>query len=110
MFPLTQQLLIYAERLPDRLELNAAKVKGILPHYQVVLMRANALDSLEVRVEVSGEFFHDEMQQQQELAREIERKLENAIGLKMKIKLVEPGSIERSEGKAKRVIDQRQDA
>lgn len=92
---------------PSQVEEVLLGIKGTMPHYQLVLTREGALDTLEVRVEVSGELFFDEMRRQQEMARVIEHKLENAIGLHARVKLVEPKSIERSEGKAKRVIDKR---
>ncbi|MFH0880672.1 MAG: phenylacetate--CoA ligase, partial [Lentisphaerota bacterium] len=95
---------------PSQVEEVLLGVKGTLPHYQLVVLREGALDHLEVRVEVSEDFFFDEMKKQQEMARLLEHKLENAIGLHARIKLVEPRSIERSEGKAKRVIDMRQAA
>ena len=92
---------------PSQVEEVLLEIKGTMPHYQLVVSREGALDSLEVRVEVSEELFFDEMRRQQEMARHIEHKLENAIGLHARVKLVEPKSIERSEGKAKRVIDLR---
>jgi phenylacetate-CoA ligase len=92
---------------PSQVEEVLLGIKGTLPHYQLVVSREGALDNLEVRVEVSGEFFYDEMKQQQELIRTIEQKIESAVGLKPRIKLVEPGNLERSEGKASRVVDTR---
>ncbi len=92
---------------PSQIEEVLLGMKGIMPHYQIVVAREGALDMLEVRVEVSEAFFHDEMRMQQEIKRAIEHKLENAIGVHAAIKLVEPGAIERSEGKARRVIDTR---
>jgi len=94
---------------PSQVEEVLLEVKGTLPHYQLVVERCGALDRLEVHVEVSGEFFADEMKQLHEMERTIERKLENMLGLRPVVKLVEPKSLERSEGKAKRVLDKRKD-
>jgi phenylacetate-CoA ligase len=92
---------------PSQIEEVLLGIKGIMPHYQLMVSRDGALDNLEVHVEVSEGFFFDEMKKQQEFARAIEHKLENAIGIRARIKLVEPKTIERSEGKAKRVVDLR---
>ncbi len=92
---------------PSQVESVLLEVKGILPHYQLVVSREGALDRLEVRVEVSEEFFFDEMRRLHEMEKTIEHKLENLLGLRAGVKLVEPKSIERSEGKAKRVVDMR---
>ncbi|HBA83149.1 MAG TPA: phenylacetate--CoA ligase [Verrucomicrobia bacterium] len=92
---------------PSQIEEVLLGIKGIMPHYQLVVSRDGALDNLEVHVEVSEGFFFDEMKKQQEFARAIEHKLENVVGVRARIKLVEPKTIERSEGKAKRVVDLR---
>ena len=92
---------------PSQVEEVLLDVKGTLPHYQLVVTREGALDRLEVRVEVSEEFFADEMKKLHELDRQIEHKLENTLGIRATVKLVEPRTIERSEGKAKRVLDLR---
>ena len=92
---------------PSQVEEVLLDVKGTLPHYQLVVSRDGALDRLEVRVEVSEEFFADEMKKLNELDRQIEHKLENVLGIRASVKLVEPRTIERSEGKAKRVLDLR---
>ncbi|MFH0953223.1 MAG: phenylacetate--CoA ligase [Verrucomicrobiota bacterium] len=96
-----------ANVFPSQVEEILLEVKGTLPHYQLVVSREGALDSLEVRVEVSEEFFFDEMKKLQEMERMLEHKLENLLGIRAAVKLVEPKSIERSEGKAKRVVDLR---
>ena len=92
---------------PSQVEEVLLDVKGILPHYQLVVQREGALDTLEVRVEVSEDYFSDEMKQLHEMERLIEHKLANLLGLRAAVKLVEPKTIERSEGKAKRVLDLR---
>jgi phenylacetate-CoA ligase len=92
---------------PSQVEEVLLDVKGTLPHYQLVVQREGALDKLEVRVEVSEDYFSDEMKKLHEMERMIEHKLENLLGLRAGVKLVEPKTIERSEGKAKRVLDMR---
>jgi phenylacetate-CoA ligase len=92
---------------PSQVEEVLLEVKGTLPYYQLVVQREGVLDRLEVRVEVSEEYFSDEMKKLHEMERMLERKLENLLGLRAGVKLVEPKTLERSEGKAKRVLDMR---
>jgi phenylacetate-CoA ligase len=92
---------------PSQVEEVLLEIEHTLPHYQLVVERCGALDRLEVHVEVSGELFFDEMKRLHEMERNIERKLENTLGIRPLVKLVEPRSLERSEGKARRVIDKR---
>ena len=77
------------------------------PHYQLVVDRKGNLDDLEVRIEVSEEMFASEIRKLEELGASIRRKIESALGINVRVKLVEPKSIPRSEGKAVRVIDRR---
>jgi len=70
--------------------------------------RRGRLDELTVWVEVSEEIFADEIRKLEELQRKIKEEIESVLGIVIDVKLVEPGSIERSMGKAKRVIDKRQ--
>jgi phenylacetate-CoA ligase len=79
----------------------------IKPHYRIIVDRVNNLDTLELQVEVDEEFFQDKISQLQSLREKLQGNLENAIGLGIKVTLVEPKTIERSEGKATRVIDNR---
>ncbi len=92
---------------PSQVEEVLLEVEGTVPHYQLVVTRENALDALEVRVEVSEQIFFDEMKKLHELERAIEHKLANMLGIHAAVKLVEPKAIERSEGKARRVVDLR---
>jgi len=69
--------------------------------------RENNLDTLEVLVELSAESFTDEIRELEILQARIENKIEDVIGINVKVRLVEPKSIPRSEGKAKRVEDRR---
>ena len=82
-------------------------IPGVEPHYLLVVDRKGTLDILEVRVEVSEQVFSDEVRKLEELGATISKELESALGISAKVRLVEPKSIERSEGKAQRVIDRR---
>ncbi len=93
---------------PSQIEAVLFEIEETEPHYQLVVTREDALDRLEVQVEVSDGFFSDEIRVMEELAGRIKTEIENMLGISVKVKLVEPKTIARSEGKAKRVIDQRQ--
>ena len=80
---------------------------GMEPNYQIVVRRHNNLDEIEVQVEMSDALFSDEVRQIEQTERKIHRDLESVLGINCTFKLVEPQSIPRSEGKAKRVIDER---
>lgn len=92
---------------PQQIEEALLAVEGVAPHYQIVVSRAGALDELEVLVEITEGIFFDEMQKQQAMKEKIERQLETSLAVHAKVRLVEPGSTPRSEGKAVRVIDHR---
>ncbi|HUW85156.1 MAG TPA: phenylacetate--CoA ligase [Phycisphaerae bacterium] len=92
---------------PSQVEAALLQVEGTMPHYVLVVDREGTLDTLSVQVEVSEEVFSDEVRGLERLERDIASKLESVVGLRMGVKLVEPRSIERSMGKAKRVIDNR---
>ena len=92
---------------PQQIEEALLSIEGVAPHYQIEVSREGALDELEVRVEVTENLFFDEMQKQQAMKEKIERKLETSLAVHAKVRLVEPGSTPRSEGKAVRVIDRR---
>ena len=92
---------------PSQIERALLGVKGLEPHYQIVVTRPEFLDELEVRVEASPELFSDEVKHVEEAKRMIEKHIHNEIGLRVNVTLVEPGSLPRSEGKAVRVIDKR---
>lgn len=77
------------------------------PHYQLVVDRVDHLDVLEVHVEVSGKMFFDDVRSLEILSKKIQNEIETILGISVKVKLVEPKTIERSEGKAKRIIDKR---
>jgi phenylacetate-CoA ligase len=92
---------------PQQIEEALLSIEGVAPHYQIVVSRAGALDELEVLVEVTEGLFFDEMTKQQAMKERIEHKLATSLAVHAKVRLVEPGSTPRSEGKAVRVIDQR---
>lgn len=92
---------------PSKIEKALLEVKGVEPHYQIIITRPHHLDEIEVQVEVSQKMLSDEVKKLEEIRKKIENSIENAIGLRVKVTLVEPKSIPRSEGKAKRVIDKR---
>lgn len=82
--------------------------EGVAPHYLMIVDRENNMDVLTVMVEVDEKFFSDEIRGLDLLRNKIGAVLKQALGISVKVKLVEPKTIERSEGKAKRVIDNRQ--
>jgi phenylacetate-CoA ligase len=92
---------------PSQVESVILEMEEFEPHYLLVVDRVNNLDTLEVQVEVRDGFYSDEINRMMELRKRIASRLQSVLGLAADIRLVEPGSIARSEGKAKRVIDKR---
>lgn len=92
---------------PSQIESVLMKSKDIQPHYQLVVDRVDNLDTLTVLVEVGQEFFSDEIKTLQNMEHKLSNDIKEYLGVSAKIKLVEPKTIERSEGKAVRVIDKR---
>jgi len=92
---------------PSQVETALMSVEGTVPHYQIVLTREQGLDKMEVRVEVTPELFSDKVGAMETLAKKIGHSIFNITGIHVQVTLVEPRSIPRSEGKAKRVLDQR---
>ncbi|MCD6334167.1 MAG: phenylacetate--CoA ligase [Candidatus Latescibacteria bacterium] len=90
---------------PSQIESILMEVEGTEPHYQLVVDRSGPLDELEVRVEVAEALFSDEIRSLEALGNAIRDEIERVVGLEAKVRLVEPKSIERSEGKAVRVIE-----
>ena len=93
---------------PSQVEAALLEVEGTLPHYQIILTRSKGLDEMEVQVEVTPHFFSDRVSELENLRNAISRAIEHTIGIRAKISLVEPHTIERSMGKAKRVFDKRE--
>jgi phenylacetate-CoA ligase len=92
---------------PSQIESVLMQVKGVEPHYQLVVDRVDNLDTLTVRVEIGEKLFSDEVKQLQELEKQISKDIKETLGVSAKVQLAEPKSIARSEGKALRVIDNR---
>lgn len=92
---------------PSQIESVLFNIKGIEPHYQLVVDRDGNLDTLEVQVEVDEQTFSDEVRKLQELSHVIQKQIKDLLGVTCKVRLVEPKTLARSEGKAQRVIDNR---
>ncbi|MDD3839291.1 MAG: phenylacetate--CoA ligase [Clostridia bacterium] len=92
---------------PSQIESVLVEIGDTEPHYMLIVDRINNLDTLEVLVEVSDRLFSDEVKRLEDLNKEITRKIHDTLGLAVKVRLVEPKTIERTEGKSKRVIDNR---
>jgi phenylacetate-CoA ligase len=92
---------------PSQIEDVLFAVEGCQPHYQLVVDKKGALDSLEIRIEVTENIFFDEMKLQKAFLDKLERRIDSVLGVGAVVKLVEPNSIPRAEGKASRVIDKR---
>ena len=92
---------------PSQIEAALLDVEGTLPHYQIVLTRQKGLDEMEVQVEVTPEVFSDKIGALEELQHKLVTALDRVLGLRAQVRLVEPHTLQRSEGKAKRVIDRR---
>ena len=92
---------------PSQIEEVIMGVEGVEPHYQIVVEREGSLDKIEVQVEVSEAIFSDEVKSLEKLSKKLQTEIKDLLGISCTIKLVEPKTIQRSEGKAKRVIDNR---
>jgi phenylacetate-CoA ligase len=92
---------------PSQIESVLIGIDGVEPHYQLIVDREENLDSLEVLVEVNERTFSDEIKVMQDLSARIRKEIKDLLGITCKVRLVEPRSIARSEGKAQRVIDRR---
>ncbi|HLP03561.1 MAG TPA: phenylacetate--CoA ligase [Opitutaceae bacterium] len=92
---------------PSQIETALLKTEATLPHYQIVLTRKAGLDRMEVKVEVTADMLSDKVGAMDELAKRFGRSIEQITGLHAEVTLVQPGSIPRSEGKAKRLFDKR---
>lgn len=92
---------------PSQIEAALLEMGGTTPHYMMIVDRVNNLDTLEVQVEVEERFFSDEIKELEKLSKKIAHVIQQAIGLAVNVKLVEPKTLERSMGKAVHVIDKR---
>jgi phenylacetate-CoA ligase len=93
---------------PSQIESILLQVEGVEPHYLIIVDRERHLDDLEVWIEVSEAVFSDEMRKMEALQKKVKDEVEATLGIGVRIKLVEPKSIARTEGKAKRVVDRRE--
>lgn len=93
---------------PSQIESVLYEIEGIDPHYLMVVDRKGAMDYVELNVEVSGEIFNGDIRNLVTFERKVQERLQTVLGIKVSVKLVEPRTIERTSGKAKRVIDKRE--
>ena len=92
---------------PSQIEHVLMGTEGVEPHYQLIVNREGSLDTMAVDVEVSEQMFSDEVKHLEALTRKIQVDIKDLLGVTCKVRLVEPRTIQRSEGKAQRVIDNR---
>ena len=92
---------------PSQIESVIMEIDGIEPHYQLEVAREGRLDTLTVKVEVNEKVFSDEVKNLQIMERELEENIKEMLSVSAQVKLVEPKSIQRTEGKAVRVVDKR---
>ncbi|MEI8196794.1 MAG: phenylacetate--CoA ligase, partial [Phycisphaerae bacterium] len=93
---------------PSQVEAALLAVEGTLPHYHITLTRTQGLDEIAVSVEVSPEVFSDKVRALEALQAKLSHAVEHTLGIRAKINLVGPQTLQRSEGKAKRVTDLRE--
>jgi phenylacetate-CoA ligase len=110
LFGRTDDMLIIrgVNVFPSQIEEVILKFEGVEPHYQLVVERRDQLDELEVQVEMNERLFSDEIRGLEAIEKKIESQLYATLNIHTRVRLVEPKSIPRSEGKAKRIIDKRQ--
>jgi phenylacetate-CoA ligase len=92
---------------PSQVEAALLAIEGTLPHYQIVLTREHGLDEMEVQVEVTPQMFTDKIGALQGLHDRLQGALDHVLGIRVRVALVEANTIERSQGKARRVLDRR---
>ncbi len=93
---------------PSQIESLLMEIEGLEPHYMLIVRREGTLDTLEVQIEVNERLFTDEIKGLEALEKGVEGQIKDILGISAKVRLVEPKSIQRFEGKAKRVIDERE--
>lgn len=92
---------------PSQVEEVLMEIEGVEPHFQIVLDRKAAMDEMVVQIEVEPAFFPDVMRRLVEFERQVEDRLQEELGVRARVKLVEPKTLPRHTGKARRVIDRR---
>ncbi len=95
---------------PSQIESVMANIDGISPHYELILTRKNYTDYLEVRIEIIDETLLEKLENLEALRKEAADKLKTVLGIQAKVTLVAPKSIQRYEGKARRIIDKRNES
>ena len=92
---------------PSQIESVLLSMGEVQPHYQIIVDRVNNLDRMTIEIEISESMFADNVKSIENIEQKISRQIDSILGINAKIRLVEPKSIARSEGKAKRIIDKR---
>lgn len=92
---------------PSQVEAALLTIDGTTPHYMIVVDRVDNADTFEVQVEVDERFFSDEVSKLENLSKQINAKLREALGLNAKVSLVQPNALVHSDGKTKHVTDKR---
>ena len=92
---------------PSQIEAALVEVEEVTPHYMMIVDRVNNLDTLEVQVELDQQYYTDEIRKIEALTKKIAHVIQQALGISAKVKIVEPQSLVRSQGKAVHVIDNR---
>ena len=92
---------------PSQIEAALVEIEEVTPHYMMIVDRVNNLDTLEVQVELDQKYYTDEIRVIEGLTKKIAHVIQQALGISAKVKIVEPQSLVRSEGKAVHVIDNR---
>ena len=92
---------------PSQVEAALIEVKEVSPHYMMIVDRVNNLDTLEIQVELNSEYYTDEIRGIEAMTKKISHVINQALGISAKIKIVEPQTLVRSEGKAVHVVDKR---
>ncbi|MFQ6051556.1 MAG: phenylacetate--CoA ligase family protein [Candidatus Hydrothermarchaeota archaeon] len=92
---------------PSQIEQVLMRIPGVEDHYQIIVDRSGMLDQLKINIEVNEKIFTGERDNLLRIKEKVEENLKNALGVRAKVNLVEPGSIPRSEGKAQRILDLR---
>lgn len=92
---------------PQQIEGIIIDAEGTAPHYQIIVNREGALDTVEILVEIAEDSFVDTIKGLQAREQKIQKTIKEFLGVTTKVRLVEPKTIERTDGKAKRIIDKR---
>lgn len=100
-------LSVVVNVFPTQIESVILEMEEFEPHYLLIVDRKNNTDTMELQVEVRPEYYSDEINKMLALKKKLAGRLQSVLGLGVDVRLVEPRSIERSVGKAKRVIDNR---